>query len=302
MRPSLSLHSIVTGLCVLSLSLPFTAASQTPDVPSDAQIAATVGATLGNEQALKNQNIKAASSHGVVTLSGTVNSEAAKVLASIEAGQVNGVKSVLNNLVISGTTPVASPTHESATTEKIVTLPTETQVPIRITKTITSETAKEGDHFYGLVTNNVFAQGVIVIPAGTSVLGRVVEARSAPKFLGFPLLTIELQAIQLPKQDGTGINLPLHTATLTSRGTAARQGATPGIDGMGGLGVTGPSNRPGVNIVLREASQIRFKTSTALPLTIYMKNAIQLTLPPTPGPAELPTAPQAASASLSPAS
>ena len=305
MRPSPPHHLFAIGLCALCLSFPFAAVSQTAvaAAPSDAQIAATVGATLGNEQALKNQSITETSSHGILTLTGTVNSEAAKVLASIEAGQVNGVKSVLNNLVISGTPAAASPAvHQSATSEKTVILPAETQIPIRITKTLTSQNAKQDDRFFGLVANNVFQQGVIVIPAGTSVLGRVVESRPAPKFLGFPILTIELLAIQLPKQDGSGVNLPLHTATLTSRGTAAGQGSSPGIDGMGGLGVTGPSNRPGINIVIREASQVRFRTSAPLPITIFMKNAIQLTLPPTQGPAELPTPPQAPLTTHSPVS
>ncbi len=287
-KPHLPIAAALYAAC---LSSPAAIIAQAQTVPSDAQIVASVTSALSTERALQGQNIVPTSSHGVLTLSGTVSSEAAKVLASIEAGQVSGVKSVLNNLIIGGspTTSATAAPHQSATTEKSVTLPAETLLPIRITKTLTSQNAKTDDKFYGLVTNNVFQQGVIVIPAGTSVLGRVVESKPAPRLLGFPLLSIELLAIQLPKQDGSAIDQALHTTVLSSRGTAGGQGSSPGIDGMGGLGVTGPPNRPNINIVIREASQIRFHTSAPLPITVYMKNGIQLTLPPTPGPAAVPT-------------
>jgi type IV secretory pathway VirB10-like protein len=72
-----------------------------------------------------------------------------------------------------------------------------TFIPIRITDPISSKTAKPNDEFHGTVAANVFQSNLVLIPSGTSVLGRVVEAKEAGHFVGQALLTIELVSIRL---------------------------------------------------------------------------------------------------------
>jgi hypothetical protein len=132
--------------------------------------------------------------HGVVTLSGTVTSQAAKVLASEEAGQVDGVKTVLNNLEVRS--PIAavpaSPTPPPApsalakpveTLPRTITLTAGAFIAIRTSEPLSSKTAKANDEFHGMVAANIFLNNLVLSQSGTAVLGRVVEAKEAGHFV-----------------------------------------------------------------------------------------------------------------------
>ncbi len=88
------------------------------DEPTDPSIATAVQQRLASDSAISAEPIQASVQGGVVTLSGTVSSDAARSLASNDAGAVAGVRTVLNNLAvqppISAATalpaPVAAPT------------------------------------------------------------------------------------------------------------------------------------------------------------------------------------------------
>ncbi len=69
---------------------------------SDAQIEADVEQALESSNALKNEPINTATSHGEVTLSGTVSTAASRELAETLASHVAGVAKVVNNLEIGG--------------------------------------------------------------------------------------------------------------------------------------------------------------------------------------------------------
>ncbi len=87
-------------------------ASQTnpPAKPTDSQIASEVQGRLQADSGLANMPIQTQAINGVVTLSGTVNGQAARELAANDAAQVNGVRTVVNNLVVqtAQATPPAS--------------------------------------------------------------------------------------------------------------------------------------------------------------------------------------------------
>jgi len=68
--------------------------------PSSQQLTSAVQAKLQSESALAGQNIQVASSNGVVTLSGSASDPASRALAGNDAGQVPGVKTVVNNLEV----------------------------------------------------------------------------------------------------------------------------------------------------------------------------------------------------------
>ena len=76
------------------------ASSSSSVVPSDSQLTSAVQAKLQGESALAGQNIQVASSNGVVTLSGSASDPASRALAGNDAGQVPGVKTVVNNLEV----------------------------------------------------------------------------------------------------------------------------------------------------------------------------------------------------------
>jgi BON domain len=286
--------SIAAVLCAASLSPTFRAVAQGAAV-SDAQIVANVTTTLANEQALAGQTITPTALHGVVTLSGSVTSDAAKVLASSETGQVAGVKTVLNNLTVSGGSSATPPPRQSATSTRPIDLPPGTLLPVRLNDEVTTRTAKPDDTFTGNVINNVFQNGMIVIPAGTPVLGRVVVTKPAPKMFGYPALSIELIAIQLPTTEAP-VNLRLASDQLATSGPGSQSRTTESPIPAGASGIAignGNGIRTPQNIILPPNTLLRFHTTQPLTVTVFLRNAIQLPLSPAPGPAMMPPPPTA---------
>ena len=67
---------------------------------SDAQIATEVQGKINSDSAIPNKQINVQSSNGVVTLSGTVNTDMERMTVASDAAQVGGVKTVVNNLQV----------------------------------------------------------------------------------------------------------------------------------------------------------------------------------------------------------
>lgn len=237
---------VALALAVSPLVLTSATAQQTP---TDAKVLHDVSAVLENEKAFRGLVIVPKVSHGMVTLTGTVSSEGDKVLASMEVGQVNGVKTVLNNLEVSSAsasaghlpalanpsgaqtqrlTPAAHP-QDGSVTAKTVTIPVNTYIEVRLSDAIT-KTAKADDQFHGTVTAPVYADGSIAIPAGTPILGRVVSAKPPGHFVSAAELALELTTIRLPQPQGQPQDVAILTEYLSSNGkgrganTAAKAG------------------------------------------------------------------------------
>jgi len=75
-------------------------ASATGEVVTDAWITTTVHASFVGETLLKGSDINVDTDNHVVTLKGTVGSNAAKARAAAIAGDTNGVTRVVNELVV----------------------------------------------------------------------------------------------------------------------------------------------------------------------------------------------------------
>lgn len=69
---------------------------------SDSAITAKVKAALASNAGLRSLGLHVSTSHGVVTLSGTVNQASRKTLAAQVAGQVSGVEKVVNQIQVQG--------------------------------------------------------------------------------------------------------------------------------------------------------------------------------------------------------
>src|SRR5271163_4458303 len=74
-------------------------ASEQPQRP-DRQIAQDIHAKIGGEAALTGQDIRVTVNSGVATLAGTARDDASRALAGNDAGAINGVKTVVNNLTV----------------------------------------------------------------------------------------------------------------------------------------------------------------------------------------------------------
>jgi BON domain len=67
---------------------------------SDSQIAGEVQGKIFSDQAIQGRQITVNSTNGVVTLSGYANSDAERAAAATDAAQIDGVKTVVNNLQV----------------------------------------------------------------------------------------------------------------------------------------------------------------------------------------------------------
>ena len=73
-----------------------------------------------------------------------------------------------------------------------VTVPAGTILTVRLGRSLSSKTAKPGDSFPATLTHSVIIGGNKVIPAGSSCLGRVMDAKKQGAFKGQADLALEL--------------------------------------------------------------------------------------------------------------
>jgi hypothetical protein len=110
MKAKNSLQVVFAMILALALSA-VTGCSRSSE-RSDAQVAGDVQSKISSDSTLAGQPISINANKGVVTLSGTVNSDTERTAASNDAAQVEGVKQVLNNLqVAQAAAPMPEPTQ-----------------------------------------------------------------------------------------------------------------------------------------------------------------------------------------------
>ncbi len=285
--------------------------------PTDQVMAVKVQNALNADHVFDGMSVVPTVSHGVVTLSGEVTSDAAKVLASNEAGSVTGIKTVLNNLTVkefqkiqvAASLPPPPVTRAPAAREtRSVVLPGSTVLSVRTSDSLTSKTAKVNDEFHGTVAADVIQDGFTVIPMGTAVLGRVVEAKEAAHFAGSAALTVELVSLQLNTVNGTQ-NLAVVTDPLSNKAkgrganTAEKTAGGAGIGALigglaggglgagvgalagGGLGAGANGVTRGQDITVPAETLLRFSLSSSISVPISVRDGKQIMLPPSSGPA-----------------
>jgi BON domain-containing protein len=76
-----------------------------------------------------------------------------------------------------------------------VTIPAGTQLTIRLNDGLDSERNQVGDTFHGSLSAPIVINGETVIPSGADVVGRVADVKSAGRFAGGSVLTLELTSI-----------------------------------------------------------------------------------------------------------
>lgn len=195
----------------------------------DATLTSNVKAALAADSAISSQPVQVAVQQGVVSLTGNVSDDTASSVAAEDAAKVSGTKEVVNNLTIAGlaiaptvTLPAAPSNPRPATPQeqqaiaqnqslppppentppppppvyRDVTAPAGTDLHVRITESLDSATAQDGEGFNGIVTHQVVADGLVVIPAGAAVSGRVVDAKDATHYKGHSILSVELTAVR----------------------------------------------------------------------------------------------------------
>jgi hypothetical protein len=206
---------------------------------SDQQIGSDIQAKISAESALNGQNIQVSTVNGVATLTGNVANDASRALAAADSASVDGVRTVVNNLVVAPPqvakavperrrrevkaeaappppppAPMPPPPQQQAAqivappppppppppVVKTVTIPAGTVIPIRMSDALDSATTQSNSVFHGSLAGDLVVDGMVAARQGASVIGRVVTAKDATHFSGASELSIELTRIDTVDQ------------------------------------------------------------------------------------------------------
>jgi BON domain-containing protein len=270
----------------------------------DAQVASEVQNKINGDSSIPDKQLNINANNGVVTLTGTVASDAARNAAANDAAQVEGVKTVVNNLEVAPTSAAnqtAQPPQEQANNNpppvreearpspstryrssrssskksassdsgdsglrttvpsgssngnsgssydtsqssappsptpvpvpQKITVPSGTQLSIRLNDEVDSEKAQVGDVFHGSISAPVTVGEETVIPTTADVEGRVVEVKSAGRFAGQSVLTLELTKLTM-----NGKTYTLQTSQWTKSGNGRGKSTAAKVGGGAAVG------------------------------------------------------------------
>jgi hypothetical protein len=314
---------------------------------TDAQVASDVQNKIYGDPGIQSRQISVQAASGVVSLNGTVRSDVERTAAANDAGAIEGVRTVINNLEVQQAQATPPPTavpprqpseqrvpkkeersakastrhhrhnqNEEQTSDATlansmpppqpvapqpevqptpppppppppppqkVTIPAGTQLSIRLTDSLDSETNKVGDSFHATLSAPIVIGGETVIPSGADVVGRVANVQSAGRFAGSSLLTLELTSLAV---NGKTYNLQTNqwsrqgkgegknTATKVGIGTAAGavlggligggKGAAIGAASGAGAGTGVAAAKKGEQIKLAPEAVLNFQTINTL--------------------------------------
>jgi len=234
--------------------------------PDDQQIGSAIQAKITAESALSGQNIQVNVANGVATLNGKVDNDASRALAAADSASVDGVRTVVNNLVVApvraakvvperrrkevaqvappppppapevapppqAVAPPPPPPPPPPPVVKTVTLAAGTVIPIRMTDTLDSQTTQPNSVFHGSLASDLIVDGMVVARSGATVLGRVVTAKDATHFSGSSELSIELTRI-----DTVDHPMDVVTDAFTKQGNGRGKNTAAKTGGGAGLG------------------------------------------------------------------
>ena len=166
-----------------------------------------------------------------------------------------------------------------------ITIPAGTQLTVRLSEPLDSERNQVGDTFHGSLGAPIVIAGETVIPSGADVVGRVADVKSAGRFAGNSVLTLELTSvsmngrtynIQTNQWSRAGQGEGKNTATKVGVGTAAGavlggiigggRGAAIGAAAGAGAGTGAAAAKKGQQIQLAPEAVLNFQIVN--PLTV----------------------------------
>ena len=115
-----------------------------------------------------------------------------------------------------------------------MTVPSGTELAIRINQNINVKHVHAGDHFSGEVVEPVMVNGAMVIPRGTPVSGRIDEAHRRGHFKGSSVLELRLTSMTL---NGSQYPIDTNDNVHTKKGKGKRTAGFIGGIATGGVGL-----------------------------------------------------------------
>ena len=180
--------------------------------PTDVEIASEVQNKINADPSIPTKQISVGNTNGVVTLSENVNSDLERIAAANDASQVEGVKTVVNNLQVAPAAAASAPAQPSPvspsrprtrpsrpevvrTKTTVVTIPEGTSLSVRLIDAIDSDRNKTGDKFRASLESPILAEGRVIVPKDADVDGEILALNSAGHFAGRSELALALTTL-----------------------------------------------------------------------------------------------------------
>lgn len=112
-----------------------------------------------------------------------------------------------------------------------VSIPSGTQISVRLGDELSSETSQVGDTFHGSISSPIMVDGRTVVPTTADVEGRVVDVKSAGRFKGQSDLVIELTRLRM-----NGKSYALATDRWSKQGNARGKSTAAKVGGGAAVG------------------------------------------------------------------
>lgn len=105
--------------------------------------------------------------------------------------------------------------------KSIYTLPIGTKIRVRMDNEINSKVSGVNDTFTAVVSNPVIVRGVEIIPIGSIIEGRILEAKAASSGKVNGILDVKFETLRLPEEAGLEIDASLVKQNLVENKSSA---------------------------------------------------------------------------------
>jgi len=213
---------------------------------SDAEIVSEIQNKINSDSNIQTKDITVEANNGVVTLSGSVASDFERTAAENDSSQVQGVKTLRNDLQVASAVVNApagvSPSSRRRTrsggsavvrpsTAVLVTVPGGTSLSVRLVDSIDSNKNKDGDTFHATLDSPILAGGQVVVPKDADVEGEIRGLKSAGHFTGRSEL-----ALVLTKLSFNGRSYDIETTEYKKEGASRGKRTAETLGGGAAIG------------------------------------------------------------------
>ena len=213
---------------------------------SDAEIVSEIQNKINSDSNVQTKDISVEANNGVVTLSGAVASDFERTAAENDSSQVQGVKTLRNDLQVASAV-VNAPARVSASARQrtrsggsavvrpsaavLVTIPGGTPLSVRLVDSIDSNKNKDGDAFHATLDSPIVAGGQVVVPKDADVEGEIRGLQSAGHFTGRSEI-----ALTLTKLSFNGKSYDIETNEYKKEGASRGKRTAETIGGGAAIG------------------------------------------------------------------
>ena len=202
------IHKLTISLVLLTALLGLSIACSKK--PSDDDIAKDIQNKIAADPDTKDSQVSVAAKDAKVTLSGQVKTPAAQQKVEQIAREEPGAAGVDDQTAVQQDSAAAAATAAAAAPPppppppvekpKPIVVPSGTTITITVGQALSSKTSQTGQTFIGTVAQPVSAGGRPAIPAGSTVSGTVVTAKSKGKIKGQGELDLALTSVTVKGQ------------------------------------------------------------------------------------------------------